>query len=135
MHADNGRVQKWIETRLWNLKQEGKSKSGRGIIQELSGYFSIDLTPYQVGNLLNVIHKLRERVNKRFKRHVKIRSILAKTWGVDPRLVVRWEHNGMIDLGNHHAIKRLTLLFLERDYTRIIEPLEIPTDGKVKLWD
>ena len=135
VHADNARMQQWIETRLWTLKEEKKSKSGRVIIRELSGFFSIKLTAYQVRNLLRVIEKLRDRVNKRFRRHAKIRSYLATILDVDPRLIQRWEHGGLIDLGNNHAVKRLTALFVERDYTRIIEPHEIPTDPQVNLWD
>jgi hypothetical protein len=135
VHSDSRRVEQWIETRLWNLKNEGKSKSGRDIIRELSGFFPINLTSYKTRNLLSVIEKLRERVNKRFKRHVRIRSDLAKNWDVDPRLIQRWEHCGLIDLGNHHAVKRLTVLFVEREYTRIIKPEEIPMDPQIKLWD
>jgi hypothetical protein len=135
VHSDSRRVEQWIETRLWNLKNEGKSKSGRDIIRELSGFFLINLTSYKTRNLLSVIETLRERVNKRFKRHVRIRNDLAKNLDVDPRLIQRWEHCGLIDLGNHHAVKRLTVLFVEREYTRIIKPEEIPMDPQIKLWD
>jgi hypothetical protein len=134
LHCDNTRVTKWLYTRLWNLRQEGRFESTTDLIRQMSGFFTLTLTPYQISKLKLKIRQTRNTVDKRFKRHHRIREELSKKWRTDLRLISRWEQGGLINFEDHHGLKKLTILLNERDYVSMVGLNEIPVDMKTSLW-
>jgi hypothetical protein len=133
-HSDNSRLKNWIYSRLWNSLEEGRAKSTTTLIREMAGFFKLNLSPYQLENLKKTISRTRNTVAKRFHRHMRIRETLSKTWRTDVRLIRRWELGGVINLEDHNAIKRLTIILNERDYVAMVVPDEIPADIKTSIW-
>jgi len=134
VHSDNSRIVNWIYTRLWNCHEDGESKSTDTLIREMSGFFNLNLSQYQLEKLKKTISRIRNTTTKRFRRHERIRKQLAKEWRTDIRLVRRWDIGGLIDIQDHHSIKRLTLNFIERDYVGMVNSEIIPADIKKKIW-
>jgi len=81
-----------------------------------------------------MIARIRDRVDKRFQRYLRIRKRLTTEWMVPPELIDRWHAAGWIDMAPQ-ILKKLTKLFIERDFTRMIEPEVIPIDSKLNIWD
>jgi hypothetical protein len=133
MHADNKRLEKWADTRLWNSKFSNEKLTTRALIQSATGFFKINLNPNQSNALAHRIEQIRDRVDKRYKRYVRIRARLAGEWMVPPSLIDRWYRAGWIEMAPQ-ALRRLTNLFIERDYTRMISPEIIPIDPKQNIW-
>jgi hypothetical protein len=135
LHSDNSRLLKWAYTRIWNLREEERSITTSEIIAAMSGYFRLNLSPYQLENLKKRIDRVRNTVNKKFVRHERSRQKLAEAWRSDIRLIKRWENAGILNLSDHHSMEKLTELLIERDYVSIVHPEEIPTDPTIKIWD
>ena len=134
-HSDNSRLMKWVYTRIWNLREEGRSITTHEIIQQMSGHFSLNLSAYQLESLRRRIDRVRNTVNKGYLRHERVRQKLAYAWRTDIRLIKRWERAGLLNLSDHHGIERITELLNERDYVLLVNPEEIPIDASVKIWD
>lgn len=135
VHSDNSRLGQWLYSRLWHLCEEGKTLTTKELIQELSGFFKLNLGAYQMENLKKKIARTRNTVDKRFKRHLLIRSRLAEKWRTDLRLIKRWDIGKIIDIQDHHSLKRIGTMLLERDYVNMVSPEEIPSDMKMFIWD
>jgi hypothetical protein len=100
----------------------------------MSGFFKLELSPFQVKSLKRQISQIRNTVYKRFKRHQRIMNNLSKIWRTDVRLIKRWESAGLIDFQDHHGLKKLTTILTERDYVTMVGPDEIPSDIKIPIW-
>jgi hypothetical protein len=111
-----GRMEQWIETRLWNRKVENAPIAIRQIVAELANLFGIDLTPGTKRQMAVEIDRIRSRVYKRHKRWLARRAEWAKNLGVPERLIERWFRAGWIDPGKPAHIKALTGILFERDY-------------------
>jgi hypothetical protein len=135
LHADNSRLLKWVHTRMWNIRANGQSISTSEIIAEMSGYFDLNLSPYQIENLKRRIDRIRNTVNKKYIRHERIRERVASDWRTDIRLIIRWERAGIIKISNPIFIEKITEMLRERDYVFLTRPDEIHIDPDIKLWD
>ena len=89
LHSDNSRVGKWLYTRIWNSCEEERFQSTVDLIRQMSGFFKLSLSHFQVERLKREIGQIRNTVYKRFKRHQRIRNVLSKTWRTDVRLVTK----------------------------------------------
>jgi len=134
-HSDNSQLLKWVYTRIWNAREEGMTMTTIDIIREMSGYFRLNLSTYQLDGLKKRIDRVRNTVNKGFLRHERMRQKLAYDWRTDIRLIRRWERAGILNLSDHRGIERMTALLNERDYVALINPEEIPVDPTVLIWD
>ena len=133
LHSDNSRVGKWLYTRIWNSREDEQFESTVDLIRQMSGFFKLSLSHFQVERLKREIGQIRNTVYKRFKRHQRIRNVLSKTWRTDVRLVKRWDLGGLINIQDHHALKKLAVLFNDRDYVGPVVPDEIPIDMKISI--
>jgi hypothetical protein len=103
-------------------------------MREMSGYFSLDLSPVQRDRLRSRISRIRDRVKKRLYRHKQLLPILEKEWMVDQRLIERWVSAGWVSLQYPKKLRVLTEMFRERDYVRMINPDEIPLEPEITIW-
>lgn len=134
MHADNNRLDKWLQTRLWNVKFSNEKIATVDLIRSVGEFFNIELQGIQLQKLRLRIGRIRDRVDKRYQRYLRLRKRLATEWMVPTVLIDRWHSAGWIDL-TPQSLRRLTRLFLERDYTRLVEPEIIPVDPQKDIWN
>jgi hypothetical protein len=135
MNTNLKRMEKWIESRITRLIKTGNIVLVDQIMRELSGYFSLHLSPVQRDRLRSRISRIRDRIKKRSYRHKKLLPILEKEWMVDQRLIERWVSAGWINLQYPKKLRVLTEMFLERDYVRTKNPEEIPLEPEIKIWE
>jgi hypothetical protein len=134
MNTKVTRMDKWIESRTTRLMKTGNIVLVDQIMREMSGYFSLDLSPIQRDRLRSRISRIRDRVKKRLYRHKKLLPILEKEWMVDQRLIERWVSAGWVSLQYPKKLRVLTEMFRERDYVRMINPEEIPLESEITIW-
>ncbi|MFZ5572878.1 MAG: hypothetical protein ACOZF0_20965 [Thermodesulfobacteriota bacterium] len=130
------RMEKWIETRLWNQISGNATITVRQIVSELTQLFHLELTAGSQRQVESKIEQIRFRVYKRRERWLHRRAEWARQVGVPERLIQRWFRAGWIDPGKPQAFKVLAGMIFERDYYfRFIEPAAgetaIPEDPAV----
>ena len=130
------KMERWIETRLWNLRIENQPIHLKRIASELTGEFGINLSSGEQRNLEKAIDQIRYRVYKRHERRRIRKKELARRLGVHERLIERWFRAGWIVPGNEESEKLANGIILERDYyLRFIKPKgngnEIPENPDV----
>lgn len=133
-----GKMEQWIETRLWNQKIDNDSITIKQIISELTNLFGISLTEGSQAQLESEIEKIRSRIYKRHKRWLHRRTEWAKRLGVPERMIQRWFRAGWIDPRNPETINILAGMIFERDYYyRFIESKDaddkIPEDPDISI--
>jgi hypothetical protein len=133
-----GKMEQWIESRLWHLKIENSTITIRQVISEMTNQFGISLTPGSQKQLKAEIDKIRSRIYKRHKRWLHRRAQCAKTLGVPEKMIQRWFRAGWIDPGKPENISRLAGIIFERDYYhRFLEPKgasdKIPEDPDISI--
>ncbi|MBN1931442.1 MAG: hypothetical protein JW786_07525 [Desulfobacterales bacterium] len=117
-----GKMEKWIETRLWNRKVDNESITIKQIVSELTHLFGISLTPGTQKQLEVRIEQIRSRIYKRHKRWLHRRAGWAKNLGVPEKMIQRWYRAGWIDPQKPETINVLAGMIFERDYyLRFIE--------------
>jgi len=102
-----GKMEQWIESRLWHLKIDNGTITIRQILSELTSLFGISLTPGSQKQLEAEIGKIRSRIYKRHKRWLRRRAQWAGTLGVPKKMIQRWFRAGWIDPGKLETIHRL----------------------------
>ena len=110
------KMERWIETRLWNQKVKNESITIRQIIFELSTLFKIDVTPETYNKLERKIEQIRSRIYKRYKKWLTIRSEWAIQLALPEQLIQRWYRRGWIDPQNQNNLPDLMGIIFERDY-------------------
>jgi hypothetical protein len=133
-----GKMEQWIESRLWHLKIDNGTITIRQIVSELTSLFGISLTPGSQKQLEAEIGKIRSRIYKRHKRWLRRRAQWAGTLGVPERMIQRWFRAGWIDPGKPKTIRLLAGIIFERDYYhRFLEPMgaddKIPENPDVSI--
>ncbi len=120
-----GKMEQWIETRLWNQKIDNDSITIKQIISELTNLFGISLTPGTQKQLESKIEQIRSRIYKRHKRWLHRRAEWAKSLGVPEKMIQRWFRAGWIDPQKPDMVNVLSGMIFERDYYyRFIEPAD-----------
>ena len=132
------RMEKWIETRLWNQKLINEPITISQIISELTNLYGIRLTPGTQKKLEAKIEQIRSRIYKRHKQWVNRRSEWARDLNVPEQLVQRWFRAEWIDIQKKGALSAIKGIIFERDYYfRFIEPMnaegKIPEDPEISI--
>ena len=83
------KMERWIETRIWNQKMKNESITIRQIIFELSALFKIDVTPGTYNKLERKIEQVRSRIYKRYKKWLTVRSEWATQLALPEQLIHR----------------------------------------------
>ncbi len=133
-----GRMEKWIETRLWNLMTGNASITVKQMVSELTNLFRLELTSGSRQQVETKIEQIRNRVYKRHERWLHRRAEWARQIGVPERMIQRWFRAGWIDPRKPHTFNVLAGMIFERDYYfRFIEPIDgetaIPEDPSVRI--
>ena len=132
------KMERWIETRLWNQKVKNESITIRQIIFELSALFKIDVTPWTYNKLERKIEQIRSRIYKRYKKWLILRSEWATQLALPEQLIQRWYRRGWIDPQKPDGLSNIMGIVFERDYyLMFIEKKkiddQIPEDPDVSL--
>jgi hypothetical protein len=132
------KMEKWIESRLWNQKVKNESVTIRQIISELTNLHGMTLTPGASKQLERKIEQIRSRIYKRYKKWLNLRSEWSTQLGLPEKLIQRWYRRGWIDPRKPDSLPNLMGMIFERDYyLRFIEKKRmgdrIPEDPDVSL--
>ena len=132
------RMEKWIETRLWNLKVKNRPIIIRQISSELIDFFKLRVTYKTREDLMSEIEKIRFRIYKRYKKWCDLRKEWAEQYGLPEQLIQRWYRKGWIDPKKPDTFYDIMNMIVERDYYfRFIEyqniDKEIPEDPDISL--
>jgi hypothetical protein len=101
------KMERWIETRLWNQKVKNESITIREVIFELSVLFKIDVTPGTYNNLERKIEQTRSRIYKRYKKWLTLRSEWSTQLALPEKLIQRWYRRGWIDPQNQESLPNI----------------------------
>ena len=110
------KMERWIETRIWNQKMKNESITIRQIIFELSALFKINVTPGTYNKLERKIEQVRFRIYKRYKKWLTVRSEWATELALPEQLIQRWYCRGWIKSLNEDTLSDLKGIIFERDY-------------------
>ena len=110
------KMERWIETRIWNQKMKNESITIRQIIFELSALFKINVTPGTYNKLERKIGQVRFRIYKRYKKWLTLRSEWATELALPELLIHRWYCRGWIKSLDEDTLSNLKGIIFERDY-------------------
>ena len=110
------KMERWIETRIWNQKMKNESITIRQIIFELSALFKINVTSGTYNKLERKIEQVRSRIYKRYKKWLTVRSEWANELSLPEQLIHRWYCRGWIKSLNEDTLSDLKGIIFERDY-------------------
>ena len=132
------RMEKWIETRLRNLRVKNEPMIIQQVITEFIDFFKLDVTRETKNDLISEIEKIRYRTYKRHKKWLTIRAEWATQLALPEKLIQRWYRNGWIHPQNQDNLSDIMGIIIERDYyLRFIANQniddQIPEDPDVSL--
>ncbi len=132
------KMERWIESRLWNLKIENQPIHLKRVASELVSEFGITLSSGEEKNLEGAIDQIRYRVYKRYERRQSRKTELARKLGLPEKMIERWFRAGWIVPGNQKSEALAIGIIFERDYyCRFIAPKRvgdrIPEDPDVSI--
>ncbi len=108
-------LEKWIETRLFNLKVQQTRIDIDDMIAEVSGIFKVEMTEIKARNLKKKIQFINNRVAKKYQRYRERIKELSQALNVPENFIRRWYTGGM-DLKKSKHMKLMLLIIRERDF-------------------
>lgn len=108
-------LEKWIETRLFNLKRNKKRIDIEFMIAEISGIFKIPMTDVKERNLKKKIQFINNRVAKQYQRYTERVKELSRELMVPVDFIHRW-YAGGLDINKSKNTKIWLRIVRERDF-------------------
>jgi len=130
---DVSRIDKWIDSRLENIKEQNKQIDTQKILVELIHFFNIQITKKNERAMKAKVAKIRNRVNKRHERKLTFYKNLAKDLVVPISLIDRWTRKGWIVPNSKNRNESLVKLIREIEYYHSFKP-DIPENIETPIW-
>jgi len=133
----SNKMENWLEQRIEEERQAGRSYHTAAIINELVIHYHIKrLTREKREQIATLIKRIKERIKKRNIRRSGLIAAMGRELNVPKRLVARWVAAGKMEIEDKQAAKGIVDIVRERDYYlgQGMKPSDIPHDNGEPLW-